>query len=255
MSLQWTSRFFFRTLPALCLLLCSACATVKTPNPDDPFERYNRAMFAFNDTLDKYALKPVAKGYKAVTPDMVDKGVTNFFSNIDDVIVLVNDIFQLKIKQAASDTTRIVFNTIIGLGGLIDVSTEFGLPKHNEDFGQTLGYWGVSSGPYFVLPFFGPSDIRDAGGFTVDTVEFDPLAKIPKKSERYTAISLKYIDIRADLLKATDIIDATAIDRYAYIRDAYMARRKNLVYDGNPPIDKSEEDIFGDDLFKDDIKR
>jgi len=212
-------------------------------------------MFAFNDTLDKYAIKPVAKGYKAVTPDVVDKGVTNFFSNIDDIIVLINDILQLKIKQAASDTTRIVFNTIIGLGGLIDVSTEFGLPKHDEDFGQTLGYWGVGSGPFVVLPIFGPSDIRDAGGFTVDTVEFDPLAKIPKKSERYTAISLKYIDIRADLLKATDIIDATAIDRYAYIRDAYMARRKNLVYDGNPPADKSEEDIFGDDLFKDDIKR
>jgi phospholipid-binding lipoprotein MlaA len=255
MTLKWITRFLFRTLPALCLLLCSACATVKTPDPNDPLESYNRAMFAFNDTLDKYALKPVARGYKAVTPDIVDKGVTNFFSNIDDVVVLVNDILQLKIKQAVSDTTRIVFNTFIGLGGLIDVSTKFGLPKHDEDFGQTLGYWGVGSGPYLVLPFFGPSDIRDAGGFTVDTVEFDPLQKIPKQSDRYTAVSLKYIDIRADLLKATDIIDATAIDRYSYIRDAYLQRRKNLVYDGHPPAGPSDEDIYGDDLFKDDIKR
>lgn len=255
MTPGWISPFFFRTLPVLCLLLCSACATVKTPNPDDPFESYNRAMFAFNDKVDKYAIKPVAKGYKAVTPDVVDKGVTNFFSNIDDVIVLVNDLLQLKIKQAVSDTSRIIFNTFIGLGGLIDVSTEFGLVKHNEDFGQTLGYWGVGSGPFIVLPVLGPSDIRDVGGFTVDTVAFDPLQNIPKQSDRYNAIGLKYIDIRADLLKATNIIDETAIDRYSYIRDAYVARRKNLVYDGNPPVDKSEQDIFGDDLFKDDIKR
>jgi phospholipid-binding lipoprotein MlaA len=255
MTLKWTSQFFFRALPVACLLLCSACATVKTPNPDDPFESYNRAMFAFNDTVDIYAVKPIAKGYQAITPDIVDRGVTNFFSNIGDVVVLVNDIFQLKIRQAASDTTRIVFNTFIGLGGLIDVSTEFGLPKHDEDFGQTLGYWGVGSGPFLVLPVFGPSDIRDAAGFTVDTVEFDPLQKIPKQSDRYTAIGLKYTDIRADLLSATNIIDETAIDRYAYIRDAYVARRKNLVYDGHPPQGPSDEEIYGDDLFKDDIKR
>jgi phospholipid-binding lipoprotein MlaA len=244
-----------RILPALSLLLCSACTTVEVANPDDPFESFNRSMYTFNDKLDTYALKPIAKGYKAVTPDIVDTGITNFFSNIDDIIVLVNDIFQLKLSQAASDTTRIVFNTFIGLGGLIDVSTEFGLPKHNEDFGQTLGYWGVSSGPYLVLPVFGSSNIRDAGGFTVDTIEFDPLANIPKKSERYQAIGLKYIDIRADLLSASNIVDETAIDRYAYIRDAWTQRRKNLVYDGNPPAGPSDEELFGDDLFKDDIKR
>jgi phospholipid-binding lipoprotein MlaA len=212
-------------------------------------------MYVFNDNLDTYAIKPIAKGYKAITPDIVDTGVTNFFSNIDDIIVLINDILQLKFKQATSDSARIVFNTVIGLAGLIDVSTEFGLPKHNEDFGQTLGYWGVGSGPYLVLPVFGSSNIRDAAGFTVDTAEFDPLTMIPEESDRYLAISLKYIDIRADLLSASNIIDETAVDRYAFTRDAWTQRRKNLVYDGNPPAGPSDEELFGDDLFKDDIKR
>jgi phospholipid-binding lipoprotein MlaA len=244
-----------RILPGLGLLLCSACTTVEVANPDDPFESFNRSMYVFNDNLDTYAIKPIAKGYKAITPDIVDTGVTNFFSNIDDIIVLINDILQLKFKQATSDSARIVFNTVIGLAGLIDVSTEFGLPKHNEDFGQTLGYWGVGSGPYLVLPVFGSSNIRDAAGFTVDTAEFDPLTMIPEESDRYLAISLKYIDIRADLLSASNIIDETAVDRYAFTRDAWTQRRKNLVYDGNPPAGPSDEELFGDDLFKDDIKR
>ncbi len=244
-----------RILVASGLLLSSACATIEVPNPDDPFESYNRSMYAFNDTVDKYAIKPIARGYKAITPEFVDSGVSNFFSNIDDVIVLVNDLLQLKFHQATSDLTRIVFNTFIGLGGLIDVSTKFGLPKHNEDFGQTLGYWGVGSGPYLVLPLFGSSNIRDTAGFVVDTAEFDPLQNIPDKSERYGTLSLKYIDLRADLLNASNIIDETAIDRYAYTRDAWKQHRRNMVYDGHPPQEFSDQELFGDDLFKDDIKR
>jgi phospholipid-binding lipoprotein MlaA len=245
----------YRLLLGLCALFSAACATVEVPNPDDPFESLNRSVYAFNDKLDVYALKPIAKGYQAVTPDFVDTGVTNFFNNIGDVVVLVNDLLQLKFRQALSDTARIVFNTVIGLGGLIDVSTKFGLVKHDEDFGQTLGYWGVGSGPYLVLPIIGPSNIRDTAGLTVDIVEFDPIYNIPKDSERNFAISLKFIDIRADLISATNILDETAIDRYALIRDAWSQRRKNLVHDGNPPDEFSEEELFGDDLFKDDIQR
>lgn len=242
-------------LLSLIALFCTACATVEVPNPDDPLESFNRSMYAFNDTVDTYALKPLARGYRAVTPDFVDAGVTNFFSNIGDVVVLVNDLLQLKIRQALSDSARIVFNTFFGIGGLFDVATEFGLPKHDEDFGQTLGYWGVGSGPYLVLPIIGSSNFRDAAGFVVDTAEFDPIYNIPKASDRNFAVSLKYIDVRADLLSASNIIDETAPDRYAFTRDAWMQRRKNLVYDGNPPDDFNEQELFGDDLFKDDIKR
>lgn len=244
-----------QTLPALSLLFCSACTTIEVADPEDPFESYNRSMYAFNDNLDTYAIKPVAEGYKAITPDIVDTGISNFFSNIDDIVVVINDLFQFKFHQALSDTSRIVFNTVLGLGGLIDVASEFGLPKHNEDFGQTLGYWGVGSGPYLVLPLIGPSNIRDTGGFSVDTLAFDPLANIPDKTERYGAIGLKYIDIRADLLSATNVIDETAVDRYAFTRDAWKQRRKNLIYDGNPPAGPSDEELFGEDLFTDDIQR
>ena len=214
MKLKMFFKASYRLLPGLCALFSAGCATVEVPNPDDPFESFNRSVYAFNDTVDVYALKPIAKGYQAVTPNFVDTGVTNFFNNIGDVVVLFNDLLQLKFRQALSDTARIVFNTVIGLGGLIDVSTEFGLVKHDEDFGQTLGYWGVGSGPYLVLPIIGASNIRDAVGFTVDSVEFDPIYNIPQKNERNLAISLKYIDLRADLISATNIIDETAIDRY-----------------------------------------
>jgi len=138
-----TNKLTFIVL-TLCALLFTGCATVEgPPNPDDPYESFNRSMYAFNDTIDTYVMKPVAKGYQAVTPDPVDKGISNFFSNLDDVLVLFNDLFQFKFGQAASDTARFVVNSTVGLLGFIDVASDIGLPKHNEDFGQTLGYWGV----------------------------------------------------------------------------------------------------------------
>lgn len=240
----------------LCTLLCSGCATIDgPPNPDDPFESFNRSMYEFNETLDIYVLKPVAKGYQAVTPDAVDKSITNFFSNLDDVLVIFNDIFQLKFEQLASDTARFVFNTTFGLLGFIDVATDFGLPKHKEDFGQTMGYWGVESGPYLVLPFFGPSSVRDGAGFVVDSTELDVVFDDMSEAHTYGMYSLKYIDKRADLMRFTNIVEETAPDPYAFIRDAWKQRRQNLVYDGDPPDDFSEEDLFEDDLFTDDIKR
>lgn len=247
---------FLTLLPIVCLLACSGCASLDgPPNPDDPLERYNRSMHKFNEVVDRYAFKPVAKGYKKITPGSVDKAVTNIFSNIDDVTVVINDLLQLKIGQAIADTARIVFNTTFGLFGIFDVSTSFGLPKHNEDFGQTLGYWGVGSGPYLVLPFFGPSNPRDGIGLATDLVAFSPVTDELDSEEKIEAIALKYIDLRADLLKATDIIEQTAPDPYTYIRDAWMQRRLNLVYDGNAPDDFNEDDLFEDDLFLDDTKQ
>jgi len=248
-----TRKYYLSNLIMSVVLTCSGCATLEgPPNPDDPYESFNRAMYSFNDTLDVYALKPIAKGYQAVTPDAVDKGITNFFSNLDDVIVLINDLFQLKFHQAASDASRIIFNTFFGLLGFIDVSTDFGLPKHNEDFGQTLGYWGLDSGPYLVLPFFGPSSVRDGIGFVVDSLEFDLAINELDDKEMYGTLALRYIDKRADLLSATNIIDETSPDPYSFVRDAWKQRRRNLVFDGAPPDDEfSDEELFEDDLFKD----
>jgi phospholipid-binding lipoprotein MlaA len=238
-------------------LLCSGCATIEgPPNPDDPYESFNRSMYSFNDTLDTYVLKPVAKGYQAVTPDPVDKGISNFFSNLDDILIMFNDLFQFKFGQAASDTARFVVNTTVGIFGFIDVATDIGLAKHNEDFGQTLGYWGVESGPYLVLPFFGPSSARDGIGLLVDTtIDHELYYDNMSDAHRRGLLGLKLIDRRADLLSATDIIDETAPDRYAFIRDAWMQRRQHLVYDGNPPDEFNEDDFLEDDLFTDDIER
>lgn len=237
--------------------LISACATIEGPaNPDDPFESYNRAMFAFNEGVDKYALTPISEGYKAITPEPVDVGITNFFSNIDDILVVFNDLLQFKLKQALKDLSRFVYNTTFGLGGFIDVATDFGLPKNNEDFGQTLGYWGVEPGPYLVLPIIGASSVRDGIGFAVDTTQFDPVFNnIDSEKTQWGLLAIKYVDLRADLLKATNIIDETAPDKYAFIRDAWQLRRLNLVHDGNPPELFNEDELFEDELFEDDLQR
>ena len=239
----------------LLLGLNAGCTTLEGPeNPDDPFEGFNRSMYNFNENLDKYAFKPIAEGYQAVTPDAVDTGITNFFNNLNDVWVFINDLLQLKIEKAVATSARIVFNSTFGLFGFMDVATDFGLKKHSEDFGQTLGYWGVESGPYLVLPFFGPSNIRDGIGFVVDSVELDYVYNDMSEAHYIGMHALDYIDIRADLLNAKDIVDETAPDPYAFIRDAWVQRRQNKVYDGNPPED-DEDGLFEDDLFEDDIVR
>jgi len=244
--------------PLLIILLLglnTGCTTLDGPaNPDDPFESFNRSMYSFNETLDEYAMKPIAQGYQAVTPDAVDSGITNFFSNLGDVLVLINELLQLKIEDAIATSARIVFNSTFGLFGLIDIATDFGLPKHEEDFGQTLGYWGVDSGPYLVLPFFGPSSIRDGIGLAADFTELDLVYDDMSAKDTYSLLALKYVDKRADLLKAKDIVDETAPDPYAFIRDAWVQRRLNQVYDGNPP-ETDEDDLFEDNLFNDDIVR
>lgn len=232
------------------------CATLNTPeNPDDPFESFNRSMYSFNETLDKYAMKPIAQGYQAVTPDFVDTGISNFFSNLGDVLIFINEILQFKFHKAIETSARIAFNSTFGLFGFFDVASHLDMPKHDEDFGQTLGHWGVGSGPYLVLPFFGPSSVRDGIGLAVDFTALDVVYDDMSYRDQYSLLALKYIDKRADLLKAKDIIDETAPDPYAFIRDAWVQRRKNLVYDGNPPEEENEDKLFEDDLFKDDIIR
>ena len=241
-----------KTLLLLCFLVTAGCASIQGPtDPRDPLESYNRAAFEFNDGVDKYLLKPVASGYDAVTPDPIQKGVSNFFSNLDDVLVIFNDLLQFKFLQFASDTGRFLINSTLGLGGLIDWASDMGLPKHNEDFGQTLGHWGVPEGPYFVIPFWGPSTIRDTSGLLVDSSQFDPIwqelengypLKPRDNDVAWGVTAAKAIDKRASLLKAEKILDEAALDRYTFIREAYLQRRNNLVYDGNPPEEEAEFD-------------
>ena len=243
------------------LLLAStlqACATLDGPaDPSDPLERYNRSVYTFNDRLDKYMLKPIAKGYDAITPNPVQKAVNNFFSNLDDVLVIVNDVLQLKPLQTASDTGRLIINSSIGLFGLIDWASDMGLEKHNEDFGQTLGYWGVPAGPYFVIPFLGPSTLRDAGGLATDTYYFDPQFReietsFPPPSRKpeslvWNLTILDKVDVRAKLLKTENILDSAALDPYVFIREAWLQRRNYLVQDG--VVDGVDEEFNEEELF------
>ena len=229
-------------------LFLAGCAT--TPAGDesrDPLERYNRAMYAFNEKVDNYVMKPLAKGYQAVTPAFVDRGVTNFFNNLDDVTNLVNNLLQLKPGAALSDLGRITLNTSLGLFGLVDVASAFQLEKHDEDFGQTLGYWGIPSGPYLVLPFWGPSTVRDTFGLGGDYFT-EPYTYVEDKNTRYELFALEAIDTRADLLAASRILERSTFDPYTFLRDAYLQQRRNQVFDGNPPPEPDEEFLFDDEF-------
>jgi phospholipid-binding lipoprotein MlaA len=214
-------------------------------NPHDPLEPFNRGMYKFNDAVDKAILKPVATGYNTIMPEPGKIMVRNFFSNLDDIIVTINDLLQLKFTQAASDGTRVLFNSTFGILGLINVTDR--LEKHNEDFGQTLGYWGVSSGPYIVLPFFGPRTIRDSAGLYVDSYAspIRLISNIPVRNEMYAT---RMVSLRAGLLDQEKILDEAAIDRYTFIRDAYLQQRQSLVYDGNPPREKFDDEDNSDPI-------
>lgn len=221
---------------AVAALSLAGCAA--NGDPRDPFEPMNRGIHSFNEGLDRNVLKPVAQGYDAVVPDPAKAGVRNFFSNLGDVTVLANDILQLKLEQSSSDFLRLAFNSTFGFLGLLDVASEMGLRKHEEDFGQTLGYWGVGSGPYLVLPFFGPSDIRDTVGLAVDSEYTDPVRNYNEIATRNQAAVLRVVSRRADLLDAKEAVDKAALDGYEFTRDFYLERRKGLVHDGKPPLDE-----------------
>lgn len=247
------NKFLRYCILLLASLFSSGCTTLDgPPNPDDPFESFNRSMFSFNEQVDKYAFKPAAKGYNYVMPNFASKGVSNFFSNIDDIVVFFNQLLQFKFAAAGATSARFVFNTTFGLLGLFDVASEMGLHKHNEDFGQTLAVWGVPSGPYLVLPFLGSLSIRDSAGLATDWTYFDPIFKRQTLNQSLVTLTIKYIDIRAGLIKASNVLDETVPDKYAFVRDAWKQRRQFLIYDGHPPDDFSEDELFDDeDLFSD----
>ncbi len=232
---------------ALTLLLAAAltgCASTHANNPADPLESFNRGVYKFNDTVDKAIAKPIAKGYSAVMPETGKIMVTNFFSNLDDVVVTANDLLQLKFVQGFSDGMRFLVNSTVGVGGLIDVAS-MRLEKHDEDFGQTLGYWGVGNGPYIVLPLLGPSTLRDGAGLYVDSRP-SKIRRLKNMRARNQLIVTKAINRRAQLLDQEKVLDEAAIDRYEFIRDAYLLRRKSQVYDGNPPREKYDDEDEAD---------
>lgn len=233
-----TTRIFL----TLTVIALAGCASPQVKNPADPLESFNRGVYQFNDTVDKAIAKPVAQGYNAVMPLPGKIMVSNFFSNLDDVIITANDLLQFKFAQAVSDGARFLFNSTFGVFGLLDVA--YRLEKHNEDFGQTLGYWGVDSGPYLVLPILGPSTVRDGVGLYVDSRP-SRLRHVDHIRTRNQLFLTKAVNRRAQLLDQEKVLDEAALDRYEFIRDAYLLRRQSLVYDGNPPreeYDYDEED-------------
>jgi phospholipid-binding lipoprotein MlaA len=213
--------------------MLSGCAT--SGNPRDPLEPLNRKVFAFNEAVDKVILRPAAKGYVAVVPQLARRGVSNFFNNLGMIITTLNDAFQLKGSKVPLDVARFSTNLVFGLGGLIDVASELRIESRNEDFGQTLGYYGVKSGPYLMLPFFGPSSFRDAPGLAVDFFSSPVVYFNPEANVRWGMFVLDVVDTRANLLGAEKFLNAAAIDRYSFLRDAYLQRREYLVHDGDRP--------------------
>jgi phospholipid-binding lipoprotein MlaA len=221
---------FWLTLASL-LALLSGCATGPNANPRDPLEPFNRGMSRFNDDVDGIVLKPVATVYKKAVPPLVRTGVSNFFNNISDVGSLLNNVFQLKGRASADMVIRVSFNTVFGFGGVLDLASEFGIERHPEDFGQTMGRWGVPAGPYLVLPLLGPSTLRDSAALVVDykgdvTGYVDPIAS------RTALGALRIVNTRANLLRLGTMLDEASLDKYSFSRDVYLQRRRSLIADG-----------------------
>ena len=213
----------------------------------DPLESINRGVYKFNDVTDKAVFKPVATAYKTVTPSPIRTGVNNFFSNLGSVTNILNNLLQFKFANAFSETGRFVINSTFGLAGFIDVAGMDKVPVHKEDFGQTLGYWGVGSGAYLVLPFIGPSSVRDTTGLIVDTTTSDPITYTHNIGEIRLHNQLRtaqFIDKRTELLDAKDLVDDASLDPYAFMRDAYLQRRASLIQDGLVPTDLIKDEFF-----------
>ena len=223
-----------------CIFLCMAaalvgCASIPAgvePSPHDPWEPFNRSVFEFNEGLDAYLLKPVVAGYRFVLPEFVRDGIYNFFSNYGDIYNIFYNLLQGKPGYAFNDFMRVAVNTTMGLGGFIDLATPGGLEKHKEDWGQTFGVWGVPAGPYVVLPFFGPSNVRDTFG-TVADLESDYLFKYVKDvGLRNSITGLRVVNARNTYYEAGDLLDGAAIDKYSFMRDAYIQRRQYQINEG-----------------------
>jgi phospholipid-binding lipoprotein MlaA len=211
-----------------------AAASSAHAQANDPFEPVNRAIFGFNEAVDRAVLTPVAKGYQAAVPELARQGVTNFFGNFGDGWSAINQLLQGKAEAAATMTMRVATNTLFGIGGIFDVASDLGMERQSEDFGQTLGRWGMPAGPYVMWPLLGPSTARDTLGRPLD-LAWTPSALVTDGGGALALSSLNLIDTRANLLSASRVVEGLAFDKYSFIRDAYVARRRNLVYDGDPP--------------------
>ena len=211
---------------------CASIPAGVQPSPNDPWEPFNRSVFEFNEGLDSYVLKPVVKAYRFILPEFVRDGIYNFFSNYSDIYTALQNLLQGKPDLAFSDLMRVVVNTTFGLGGLIDMATPGGLPKHKEDWGQTFGVWGIPSGPYVVLPFFGPSSVRDTFGTAAD-LESDYLFRLlPDVALRNSLTGLRVVNARNTYYEAGDLLDGAALDKYSFVRDAYIQRREYQINEG-----------------------
>jgi phospholipid-binding lipoprotein MlaA len=228
-------------VPLALLALLGGCATSGPVDPRDPLEASNRAVFEFNDGADMLVFKPVAQAYRAALPQPVRTGVRNFFANLQDPWIGINNLLQGKVEAGLTDWFRFVTNSTMGFAGVVDVASSMRMTKHNEDFGQTLGRWGVPSGDYLVLPFLGPSTVRDGLGLIADGYGYGPwwTTRVIEPSHRVawrnSLTALDIVSLRANLLATEGIFEAAALDRYSFLRDAYLQRRRNLIWDGNPP--------------------
>ena len=235
-----------KSILLILLLVTTGCATTSRTSgdfsPDDPYEKSNRKVFEFNNKIDKLFLRPVTDFYDKATPEFAQTSITNFFANLDDIRISINNLLQGNVVESMSDITRFFINSIFGLGGFFDVASEMGLEKHSEDFGQTLGKWGAKPGPYLMLPFLGPSTTRDAFTFVGDTA-LAPALSLDDNAARVGLISLDLINTYSAF---TGIADIESKDQYAFLRDAYLERRKYEINDG-----LSEEDLSNDEDFED----
>jgi len=225
-----TMRNKFLMILMTCLItLMTGCASVDNR---DPLEGFNRGVYKFNDVSDKAVFKPIAGAYKAVLPTPVRSGVNNFFSNLKTFVTAINQVLQFKFNKAAESAGRFVINSTVGVAGLFDVASKQGIPQYKEDFGQTLGFWGVGNGAYLVLPFFGPSSLRDGAGLITESMTIEPLGYVDDPRTRNILLGTKFIDTRASFLPGSDLLDEAALDPYTFMRDAYLQRRANQVADG-----------------------
>ncbi len=241
--MQPRGRVFFTLTFLLALLV--GCATSPNAHPKDPLEPMNRSIYKFNDAVDGAVLKPLATGYKAALPSPIRRGITNFFNNISDVWSMVNHTLQFEFANAGKTAARLGINTFLGIGGLFDIATDANITPPKADLGQTLGKWGVPSGPYVVIPILGPSSVRDGTG-TITATYYDPVNLLSDRATRSALTLTRITDVRAQLLSATDAVDEIALDKYSFVRDIYLKRRQNMIKAEKPEndddIDYSAED-------------
>lgn len=231
---------------ALALGSVTGCASGPNANPRDPFEPFNRKMLEFNEAVDSVALKPMATAYRDTVPPLARTGVNNFFSNMRDLWSGVNSLLQLKFHNAAENFLRFEVNTVFGLAGILDIASEMNIERHTEDLGQTLGRWGVPAGPYLMLPFFGPSTVRDAIALPADR-RADPLANVEGWDARWSLYVLRAVDTRANLLRVTSVVGEAALDKYSFTRDAYLQRRRAEIFEARPSPGDGKEPPAGRD--------